>query len=186
MRIINLTLFLFLFTSGLIAQSTFRGMTWGDSISELQRTPLDSEWAEYSEGGIDFHVTTDYLNGYEVMVIYGFDLDKLCFGGYIFTIDRYSDNQYHDDFVVISDLLNKKYDMEREEKWNDTSFKNNPNQIGFALRMGHVEITEIHKNDITSIIHVLSSNQQGGILHMLNYWSTEYKDKILDSELEDF
>src|SRR5690606_12699383 len=124
--------------------------------------------------------------GLKVYVSYMFADNKLKGGAYSFAEEHSSDNLYHEDFLSISDILNKKYEMEREEKWNKTTWKNNPDYIGFALKMGDVEIIETYEDENTSITHTLSSDSSGGIQHMLIYTNMDYIKAKRSSVLKDF
>jgi hypothetical protein len=93
---------------------------------------------------------------------------------------------YYDEFISISTTLNKKYDMKMNKKWNNTSYENRPNDIGYALSIGHVEIVERYEAELTSIIHSISSNNKGGIEHTLFYRDIEYLKKKRAAKLEDF
>jgi hypothetical protein len=68
--------------------------------------------------------------------------------------------------------------MEREEKWHETTWKNDPDEIGYALKSGHVEIIEHFENDNTSIFHEISGVDYGSIKHVLFYRSKSYLESL--------
>lgn len=171
------------------AQGKFRGTSWGTTSSELKVKYPDAQWESHSETNTKILTTEGFVDGLEVNIVYYYINDKLIGGGYYFSENHRSDNMYYDEFISISNTLNKKYEMEITENWNNTSYENSPNQIGFALNMGHVEIEERFEDELTSITHSISSNNnnnKGGIEHTLFYRDIEYLKKKRASEVEDF
>lgn len=185
MRSILLTAILLLITN-VNAQTQFRGLSWGDTPDKLKSLIPDKELESFSEGDMEMFGIEDNVGGLEVMILYTFMGNEFKLGTYLFSGDHFSDNKYYDDFKSISKLLNKKYEMVREDNWIRTTWKNNPDYIGYALSMGDVEIIESYENDSTRIVHRISSNEQGGILHMLLYGDLEYVNSNRDSMLDDF
>lgn len=168
------------------SQGKFRGMSWGTTSSQLKSNYPDAQWESETEGKDKVFTTEDYVGGLEVKVAYYFIDDKLKMGVYIFNENHTSDNMYYDDFISISTTLNKKYDMEMNKNWNDTTWENNPNYIGHALRSGDVEIIERNEHELTGIVHYISSDNNGGIEHILVYRDTVYMKKMRALEVDDF
>ena len=168
------------------AQNNFRGMSWDLSSSQLKSKYPDVQWKIENQKETKIYTTEDYVGGLEVGVAYYFIDNKLKMGAYYFIEEHESNNLYYEDFVSISNILNKKYDMEKDEKWNNTSWKNSPNQIGHALIMGHVEIEERYEGELTAIIHGISSDNYGGINHFLLYSDMAQVKKMRASQNEDF
>jgi len=186
MKNILLGLFLILSLQS-FAQSNFRGMSWGASISQLKSKYPDVQWEIENIGKKKIYITEDdYVGGLEVTVAYYFTDSKLQMGVYFFTENHSSNNLYYEDFIAISNILKNKYDMERNEEWNNTTWKDNPNYIGHALIMGHVEIEERYEDERTIIIHEISSDDHGGIEHVLRYADMVYIKKMRASQNEDF
>ncbi len=183
----NILLGLFLFLSfQSFAQNNFREMSWGDSVSQLKSLYPSVKWEIETDEKLKVYATEDYVGGLEVKVLYSFIENKFQIGGYYFIVEHSSDNLYYEDFISISNILNKKYDMEIEKKWNDTTWKNNHNFIGHALIMGDVEIRETYDDKNISITHSISSDNYGGIQHVLVYYDMEYVKSQRDSVLDDF
>lgn len=168
------------------SQNNFRGMSWGDSESQLKSQYPNVKWELETEGKLKSYATEDYVGGLKVKVIYAFIVNKFHIGSYYFMEEHFSGNLYHEDFIDISNILNKKYDMEKNEKWNNTSWKDDLDNIDHALKMGHVQIIETYEDEVTSIVHNISSNDLGGILHMLVYYDMAFVKSQRDSVLDDF
>ena len=165
-------------------QGKFRGLNWGSSVSDLKAKYPNVEWHTDTDENAELYVTEDNVEGIEAMIVYAFIENKLQIGGYTFTEEYKSNNSFYEDFKTISKILNDKYDMEYKEKWNDTRYKDEPNEIGYALGMGYVEIRESYEDDNTRIVHYISGKNYGAIQHQLNYFSKEYinSERVLDAE----
>lgn len=185
MKNILLGLFLLLSLQSL-TQGNFRGMDWGSSLIQLKTKYPDVQWETAVDGEIRLYGTKDYVAGLEVTVGYGFIENKLEIGLYAFEEEHISDNMYYEDFISISNILKDKYDMELEEKWNNTTWKDSPNQIGHALASGHVEIVERFEDQYTAIIHRISGGSYGDIEHVLIYSNITYVNSMRAKKLEDF
>lgn len=169
-----------------IGQGKFRGMDWGTTSSELKSNYPDAKWESHIDGKVKAFMTEDYVGGLKVNVVYYFIDDKLKWGMYSFSENHKSDNMYYDDFMSISIALNKKYDMEMSKEWNNTTWEDKPNYIGYALVLGHVEITEIYADGFTAITHTISSDNNSDIEHSITYYDVAFVKEMSASELEDF
>lgn len=176
--------FLVMFSLQSFAQNDFRKMNWGDTPTQLKTNYPDVNWETETDGSTIFYYTDDYVGGLAAKIFYYFIDDKLQLGAYYFEEVHSANNLYYDDFLAISSLLNKKYDMEKNESWNDTTWKGDYDHIGHALAMGDVEIKENYEDEQTSIIHAISGD--GKIEHFLRYASMEYVNSIREESLDDF
>lgn len=177
---------LLIFTLHSFAQNNFRDMSWGDSVAQLKNQYPNVKWEIITEEKIKLYAMEDYVGGLKATVAYGFVNNKLQIGSYYFMQEHTSDNLHYEDFKNISDILNKKYDMELNEKWNDDQYKNRPSEIGYALSIGHVEIEELYEDENTFINHNIGSEHYGKILHMLIYSDMDFIKSKRDSVLDDF
>ena len=75
--------------------------------------------------------------------------------------------------------------MTREDVWINDSYKDNPNQLDFALYLAHVSLIEKGTNDDTVIQHSLEKSE-GELLHRLMYSSANIMKQIQDSIDDDF
>ena len=168
---------LIIFSFQSFAQNDFRKMNWGDSPAKLKTKYPDVNWEKTeTDSNTQIYYTDDYVGGLDATIAYYFVENKFQIGVYLFEEDHSANNLYYEDFVSISTLLNKKYDMEMNERWNDTSWKGNDDYIGFALAMGHVEIEEQYEDFKTAISHEISGD--GQIKHILRYASMDYVNSI--------
>lgn len=167
------------------SQNNFRGMNWGTPLSELTSKYPDVKWKVETEGKMKSYSTEDFVGGLKVNIHYLFIENKLKIGVYEFMEEHSNNNLYYEDFVYISNILNKKYEMETNEKWNKTTWKNDSNYIGYALLMGDVEIEENYEDEDTSVVHKINSNKMK-IEHVLIYRDMDYVKSNRDALLDDF
>ncbi|MEP0133381.1 MAG: hypothetical protein ABJJ25_15380 [Eudoraea sp.] len=167
------------------AQNDFRKMNWGDSATQLKTKYPDVNWETETDGKTRIYFTDDYVGGLKATIAYYFVENKFQIGAYIFIEKHSANNLYYEDFVSISTFLKKKYDMELNESWNNTSWKGDDDSIGYALAMGHVEIEEAYEDEQKAISHSISGD---GFLisHTLRYASMDYVKSKRESSLDDF
>ena len=183
MKRIILGLFI-MFSLQSFAQNDFRKMSWGDSSAQLKAKYPNVNWESETDGSTKVYYTDDYVGGLAAKIAYLFIENKLQVGAYLFEEEHSANNLYYDDFLSISSLLNKKYDMEKNESWNDTSWKGDDDYIGHALAMGNVEIEEKYEDEQTAIVHVISGD--GLIEHTLRYASMDFINSQREASLDDF
>lgn len=118
-----------------------RNVSWNmsrDEVKSIEKSPLDSELTYYAGDKMLIYNAT--IMGYETRLAYMFDDKKLTSIVVIFKIDNQSANKYVEDYSKIERLLNDKYGSSyRNEYWRDDLYKNDPNDIGMALKMQHLE-----------------------------------------------
>lgn len=177
--------FLLLFSFSAIAQNDFRKMNWGDSVAHLKEKYPQIEWEFTTEGSSKIYFSDEYIGGLSTKVIYYFMDGKFQMGAYYFQEDHSpTGNLYYQDFQTISNILNEKYDMERNEKWNRSTWEGNYDRIGFSIAMGDVKIEETYVDNSVSILHVISGDK-ATVEHFLSYTSTNYMQSR-SSTLDDF
>ena len=165
------------------SQNDFRKMNWGESSKILkekysetsfQRDVLDEDRTVF------FH--TETVSGIDTRVLYYFTGDKFYGGMYLFEYNSYSrqDTDYLKDYINVSERLNKKYDMNREDIWINDTWKDKPNELPYAIAMSHVSLEEIGTNDDTKIRHSLERTEMEYI-HTLSYSSATMIKKIEES-----
>ena len=177
--------FLIMFSVQSFAQNDFRKMNWGDTPTQLKINDPDVNWETETDGDTRIYFTEDYVGGLNATIAYYFVENKFQMGIYLFEEKHSADNLYYEDFLSISNFLNKKYDMEMNERWNDSTWKGNDDYIGFALAMGNVEIEERYEDDYTAILHYISGDGPG-IKHILYYASIDYVNSQQEESLDDF
>ena len=175
-----------MFSLQLVGQNDFRKMNWGDSPADLKANYPEVSWETETYEDYKLYATEGIIGGLEAIIAYVFTDDKLQSGYYQFKESHSSTgNLYYEDFVSISSFLSKKYDMERTENWNDSSWKGKEDQIGFAISMGHVEIEERYEDERTAVVHSISGDKLQ-ISHSIAYASMEFVNSIREAALDDF
>ena len=161
-------------------------MNWGDSVNDLKEKYKEITFTidKKNERSAYFH--SDFIGGIDAQVFYLFNNNELFSAGYMFSTDSYKDSKERlRDFYSISKRLNDKYDIEREDQWLVKTWKDNPDQLYHALRMGDVQLIESGQHNETLIRHVLGQTD-GSLSHNLIYTSTKVLDYIQDEIDEDF
>ena len=164
----------------------FRGFSWGDSVEKLKSKNPNINWKTGTEDGLKFYVKEDYVGGKQVEALFLFSKNKLVAGMYNFKEEHQSDNAYYQDYIQISETLSDKYEMEKSENWNNESWKKHPDEIGYALKQGHVEFSESYDDGTTTITHTIKTDNERGIEHMLMYRSSSFLKSIINSQVTDF
>ena len=169
-----------------ISQNDFRKMNWGDSINDLKEKYGDISFSKEKESDFIVYSHSDYVGGIDATVVYTFTNDKLFGAGYIFSYDSYKDSKERlKDFYSVSQRLNDKYNMDRQDQWLIERWKDNPDDLHFALDMGDVQLIESGKNEGTLIMHTLGMTG-GSLTHNLLYSSIETVNSIQDEIDDDF
>lgn len=173
-----------LVSSVIYAQNDFRKMSWGDSVNELKAKYPNIDWSTDDLDGYKVYFTDDNIGGLSATIVYFFVNDKFQVGGYIFQEEHNSNNLYYEDFLSISTFLNRKYDMERNEEWNNEFLRGYRDMIGYSLSNGYVRIEESYEDENTSILHQIYGD--GDISHTLLYSSAVFEKSRSKSALDDF
>ena len=169
-----------------ISQNDFRKMNWGDSINDLKEKYGDISFSKEMESDFIVYSHSDYVGGIDATVVYTFTNDKLFGAGYIFSYDSYKDSKERlKDFYSVSQRLNDKYNMDRQDQWLVETWKNKPDYLHFALDMGDVQLVESGKNEGTLIMHTLGMTG-GSLTHNLLYSSIETVNSIQEEIDDDF
>lgn len=175
-----------MFSLAMVGQNDFRKMNWGDTPEQLKSAYPEVNWEIETYEGYRFYATNGFVGGLEAKIGFIFDSGKLQSGLYMFQESHSATgNLYYEDFELISSHLNKKYDMERNEDWNNTSWQGKSDYIGFALAMGHVAIDERFNDNRTFIIHSISGDGLN-VEHTLYYSSFDWVKAKKGSVLDDF
>jgi len=178
-KLLLLLLFIPLMSFG---QTNFRKMSWGDSVEDLKKTYPEATFEKGSEGELDIFMQEGNLIGIEVFIAYLFYENELVAGMYMPTLTGYANSKDRlRDFYSISNRLNEKYTMEREDDWVDTTYKDNPNSLDHAIAMGDVILVEMGEAGDTKIIHNLSKGE-----HYLIYGSTKWVEIKKREQKDDF
>ena len=178
-KLLLLLLFVPLISFG---QTDFRKMSWGDSVEDLKKTYPEAIFEKGSQEGLDMLMQEGTLIGINVFIIYVFSENELVAGMYNIHPLGYKDSKDRlRDFNNISARLNEKYTMEREDEWIDTTYKDRPNSLDFAISMGDVILVEIGEAGDTRIVHNLAKGE-----HNIVYGSTKWTELMRQAQQDDF
>lgn len=162
----------FFFTHVLFAQA-FRNVNWGASIEEVKLSEKKIPDQE-SEESLMYKVQ---LSGKEVLLIYNFLPEHgLYSSGYFFDEKHTNKNGYIDDYKEVKSLLVKKYGNPISDRviWSNDLFKDDPQEYGRAVSIGHLKYISKWTVDRTEItLGLLGDNYEIGMI--LNYESLRLK-----------
>ena len=163
-------------------QTDFRKMSWGDSVEDLKKTYPEATFQKYNQDGIYMLMQEGMLIGINVYIAYAFSENELVGGVYLIEPEGYKDSKDRlRDFYKISERLNEKYTMEREDEWIRTNYKDRPNDLDFAISIGDVILTEKVDVEDTYIVHTLSDEA-----HNLMYRSAKWLEILQQEQSDDF
>jgi hypothetical protein len=131
------------FVSNLLAENTptdFRSATWGMSPSQLKSTESGKPSFETRQGSRMMIWYTDSIAGLDSNVVYIFAYEKLARAKYVIKVDHTNKNDYLSDFRMLWKSLSEKYGKPTTEHtfWKNDLYKNNPNDWGMAVAVGHL------------------------------------------------
>jgi hypothetical protein len=190
-KLILLSTFILLSVVGLNAQNDFRKMNWGDSSNDLLEKYENISFTKEAEGDLIAYSHNDNIGGIDATVLYTFKNNKLFAAGYIFSSRSLKDSKERlKDFYSISQRLNNKYDMERDDQWFDNkAWKDLPDYLDHALYMGDVQLVERGEFNETLIMHTLwrsHSSLTSSLTHSVYYYSEELMDSFQEEIDDDF
>ena len=169
-----------------ISQNDFRKMNWDDSINDLKEKYEDISFTKETQDDFIVYSHSDNVAGIEATVIYTFKNDKLFAAGYLFSLISFKDSKERlKDFYSVSQRLNDKYDMERDDQWLVKTWENTPDFLDFALSQGDVQLIERGVSDETLIVHTLGQSD-GSLSHNLFYTSEKTMNSIQEEISDDF
>ena len=179
-KLLLLLLFIPLVSFG---QNDFRKMFFGESKEVLKEKYPDLEFVSEIEAGIEILTHFDNVLGLPASVSYMFQDNKLMGGAYMFNPLVYGDSDDRlKDFNSVSERLNDKYEMERNDTWYKDTWKDNPNYLGHAIGMGDVSLSELGvKGDNVGIAHTLTKDNH--ILGFLLEDGLKSIDKSMDDDI---
>ena len=173
-----------------VSQNDFRKMNWGDSTNDLKKKYENIGFTKETEGDLIAYSHNDNIGGIDATVLYTFKNNKLFAAGYIFSSRSFKDSKERlKDFYSISQRLNNKYDMERDDQWLDKTWKDLPDHIDHALDMGDVQLVERGEFNETLIMHTLwrsHSSLTSSLTHSVYYYSEELMDSFQEEIDDDF
>ena len=121
------------------AGSAFRGTQWGMSKKDVRSI----ETADFSQEEPDQLFYNSKVAGLDCSIDYEFYHDSLWSAGYFFNETHTNQNDYIDDYNNIKEILLEKYGepLAEEITWRNDLYKDDPQQQGFAISLGHLIYT---------------------------------------------
>jgi len=157
----------------------FRMTRWGMSMEQVEAAEKRDGLTprEYGDGGMIYNVE---INTNNFGLLYQFTDDRLASANYILHENFTNKNNYIQIFERLKAQLTENYGKPINEKtvWNNSLFRNNPEDIGTAYSVGHVlsfAKWQTDSMDISAIIH--------GEKYKINV-VVEYTSKEFGLELE--
>lgn len=156
----------------------FRKTRWGMSIDEVKASE-NSKFEAEDQDSISYSNNIGGLNTY---ITYFFSDNQLYMAGYTFNETHVNDNFYITDYNKIKEILIRKYGKPKNEDeiWTNNLYKNNPENYGLAVSVGHLSYWIDWENPSTKIKLALYGDNFN-TRHVLRYESIKLKP-LVDSK----
>ena len=164
---------LFLISIGLFSQNDFRKASWGDSWQKVKISEAEVQWSEKEKAndGTYYYYFTTKVDGLDALAGYYFIDDKLVKGCYMFFNEHTNKNDYIEDYNQIVKIIEGKYGKVKVNKaWRNSLYKDNPEDWGFAISLGHYLLLYTKEAERSKIDHQLFGENYK-ISHYLQYKS---------------
>lgn len=155
----------------------FRKSHWGDSYGEVVESEQLDIFTEADRSGIKILAYKTDVGGLNATMVYLFAADKLYTAKYIFIEKHTNKNDYINNYNTIKQILTNKYGTPAEDEtlWRNNLFKDEPEQYGTALSIGHLvyySSWNLEKTEISLFIN----GDNFEVSHTLEYASKEFVD----------
>jgi len=149
----------------------FRKAYWGMT----QQQVIDSEGTQPEYKKDHMLMFKDSLLNFPVYAVYLFDNGKFYAGKYGFIQKHTNKNDFIDDYEKIKAALIKKYGMPKDDDkfWKNKLYKDDLSQWGFAITLGHLEISTSWETIKANILLQLTGDNYD-ILFVLQYHDPNY------------
>ena len=132
----------------------FRVAKWGDSKETIMTMEGKADKALIN----NLYLFDDYVAGMNCDVAYIFTDNKLSMAKYIFKMEHTNKNDYIKDFNKLISLMSEKYGDPNwnAPEWKNSLYKDNYEDYGFAISLGHLTYSAgwlNDKDDITVSLH---------------------------------
>jgi hypothetical protein len=161
-------------------EDNFRKTKWAMTSAQVRATEPEKPDNETQKGPKTFLFYHDTVSGLSCHVLYIFAYDKLVRAKYIVTDKHTNMTDYLSDYRTLSEALATKYGSPKENDvlWKNDLYKNDPQDWGMAVAVGHLSMYTKWETSTTIIFLSLSGENYKISLDV------EYSSKEMDS-LED-
>lgn len=162
----------------------FRGIEWGSTHEQVKKYEQE-EFLGDSEGkdGIDSTIFSAKITGKDCVILYQFIDDVFVQGGYIFNEKYMNSNNYIHDYRNVQFDLADKYGIPDIDNtnWLNDLYKDDPENYGTAVSIGHLNYHSEWNLDKTKIIHDLRG-EGFDISHAVLYVSKAHEKLIAETK----
>ncbi len=139
------------------AKSDFRKTKWGMTEAAVKATESSAPTKEQAKGSKQIVVYKDTVSGLPCYVVYIFLNDKLVRTKYIATVEHTNKAACLSDFEVLASALREKYGNPKSDDsfWSNDLYKENPDEWGMAVAVGHLSKYATWETDTTKIVLAL-------------------------------
>lgn len=140
----------------LVKKPDFRETTWGMSPQEVENVKTAQFNSEFGtlENILIYDATVGGLNAY---IVYRFVKNKLVNASYVFKETHSNRTEFINDYYKLQKILIQKYGVPAEDDklWYDDLYKDDPQNWGMAIAVGHLAYQSIWENIQTDILLML-------------------------------
>ena len=152
------------------SQTDFRNVNWGMSKEQVKKLET-AKFFDQDERSISYNTT---VNGFKCLLIYFFTDTKLSGAVYSFQQEHTNKNDYIDDYKSLKSILKTKYGDEDENiDWKNDLYKDDFQNYGLAVSIGHLKYESIWKNEKTALFLDLSGDNYEINLRIM-YYAVEF------------
>ncbi|NGP76532.1 hypothetical protein G3570_07805 [Balneolaceae bacterium YR4-1] len=184
---LQVLLYLFVFTnlSYDTASAQVRNTTWGSSVEEVKEALGKPNLEERkSTDKIVFLASQETTAGKETYVAYYFVDDKLAKIRVLYM----NPSMTITEFESISNQITSKYGSpyKENENWHDDTWKDDDNELDYAIRMGDVTISKSWKTEDTLVQFGIGRSNSGVTGQVIEYVSLELAETFNNAISSDF
>lgn len=160
--------------------TSFRGINWGTSKAEVKRKETSEFMQEIeADNGLTVYVYSGKAGSLNCLIGYYFAKDQLVEGRYAFNETHTNNNLFISDFHEVDSSLKEKYGDPTDDTfhWKNDLYKDDREEYGLAISMGHLIIGSRWNFSSTKILHQLTGDNFE-IKHSLAYKSKNHDELI--------
>ncbi|MBT7994202.1 MAG: hypothetical protein HN691_04955 [Bacteroidetes bacterium] len=164
---------------------TFRNSLWGMTKDEV----LNSEKLPDPINKDDIIGYSSTIAGFDCFIFYIFIENKLVRSKYVFTQVHSNENDFISDYYSLKNILKEKYHDPSLDKifWKNDLYKNDHDQWGFAISLGHLSYYSVWVTSRTKIyLYLTGENYKTKLeieyvsIDLLDFEKEKKKEKVLE------